>query len=70
MFDYCLCSLRDLNIRKNCQASAMPTKVIKLNSCIFSNFICKHLNYCTDKGEFPNKLQHADIIPVHKENNK
>ena len=32
--------------------------------------IYKHFNYCIDKGEFPNDLKHADIVPVYKKNNK
>ena len=44
------------------------TKIIKLNSNIFSNLIHKHFNYCVDKGEFSNYLKHADIVPVYKKN--
>ena len=62
--------IRDLNTKKSCQTSATPTKIIKLNSDIFSNLIYKHFNYCIDKGEFPNDLKHADIVPVYKKNNK
>ena len=32
--------------------------------------INKHLNYCIDKGEFPNDLKHADIVLVYKKNHK
>ena len=62
--------IRDLNTKKSCQASDIPTKIIKLNSDIFSNLIYKHFNYCIDEGEFPNDLKHADIVPVYKKNNK
>ena len=44
--------------------------MIKLNSDIFSNLIYKHFNCCTDKGEFPSDLKHADIVPIYKKNNK
>ena len=27
-------------------------------------------NYCIDKGEFPDDLKHADIVPIYKKNNK
>ena len=61
--------IRDLNSKKSCQTSGTPTKIIKLNSDIFSNLIYKHFNYCIDKGEFPN-LKHVNIVPVYKKNNK
>ena len=62
--------IQDLNTKKSCQTSDTPTKIIKLNSDIFSNLIYKHFNCCIDKGEFPNDLKHADIVPVYKKNNK
>ena len=58
--------IQDLNAKKSCQTSDTPTKIIKLNSDIFSNLIYKHFNYCIDKGEFPNDLKHADIVPIYK----
>ena len=62
--------IRDLNTKKGCQTSDPPTKIIKLNSDIFSNMIYKHFNYYIDKGEFLNDLKHAEIVPVYKKNNK
>ena len=62
--------IQDLNAKKSCQTSDTPTKIIKLNCDIFSNLICKHFNCCIDKGEFPNDLKHADIVPIYKKNNK
>ena len=32
--------------------------------------IYKHFNYCIDKGELPNDLKHADIVPIYKKNSK
>ena len=58
--------IRDLNNKKSCQTSDTPTNIIILNIDIFSNLIYKHFNYCIDKGEFPNDLKHADIVPVYK----
>ena len=49
--------------------SDTPTKIIKLNSDIFSNLIYK-FNYCIDKGQFPNYLKNVDIVPAYKKNNK
>ena len=62
--------IRDLNTKKSCQTSDTPTKIIKLNSDIFSNLIYKDINYSIDKGEFPNDLKHADVVPVYKKKSK
>ena len=62
--------IRGMNVHKTCQLKDIPTKIIKLNSDIFANFICLHFNYCIDNGEFPQEFQKADIIPVHKKNEK
>ena len=62
--------IRNLNTKKSCYTSDTPTKIIKLNFDIFSNLIYKHFNCCIDKGEFPNDLKHADIVPVYKKNDK
>ena len=41
-----------------------------MNSDISANFISLHFNYCIDTGEFPQEFKNADIIPVHKKNEK
>ena len=41
-----------------------------MNKDIFANFITDHFNYCIAYGEFPDELKHADVIPVHKKNEK
>ena len=48
----------------------MWSKVVKINSNILPKFTYKYLNYCIDRGEFPNELSHAELIPVHKTNCK
>ena len=58
--------LKTLNVKKASQKSDIPTKIVKLKADIFGNFICKKLNYCLKKGEFPCVLKYADVIPVHK----
>ena len=44
-----------------------------MNKDIFVNFITDHFNYCIAFGQFPDELKHAkhaDVIPVHKKNEK
>ena len=58
--------IKNLNVRKTCQGSDIPTKIIKLNMALFSSFICQLFNYCISKGQSPSELKHVDVIPVHK----
>ena len=62
--------IKNLKVRKTCQGSDIPTKIIKLNIDLFSSFICQNFNYCISIGKFPNELKHADVIPVHKKKDK
>ena len=59
--------LNNLNVAKTCQVNDIPAKVIK---GIFANFITDHFKYCIAYGEFPDELKQADVIPVHKKNEK
>ena len=62
--------MKNLNVRKTCRGSDIPTKIIKLNIDLFSNFICQDFNYCISIGKFPNELKHVDVLPVHKNKDK
>ena len=62
--------IKNLNVRKTCQGSGIPTKIIKLNIDLFSSFICQNFNYCISIVKFPNELKHADVIPVHNKKDK
>ena len=53
--------VRGMNVHKTCQLKDIPTKIIKMNSDIFANFICLHFNYSIDIGEFPQEFKNADI---------
>ena len=61
--------VRDLSTKKSCQTSNTPTKIIKLNSGIFTNLIYYYFNHFIDKGEFSNDLKHTDIVLIYKKNN-
>ena len=58
--------IKNLHVRKTCEGSDIPTKIIKLNIDLFSSFIFQNFNYCISIGKFPNELKNADIMPVHK----
>ena len=60
--------IKNLNVRKTCQCSDIPTRIVKRNIDLFSSFICQHFNYCISIGEFLNELKHPDVVPVHRIN--
>ena len=62
--------IKNPNVRKTCQGSDIPTKIIKLDIDLFSRFICQHFKYCISICEFLNELKHADVIQVHKKKDK
>ena len=59
-----------LDPKKACQQSDIPTKLLKSNSDIFSNFITCDINSCIEKGYFPNHLKNAEIAPVFKKGDR
>ena len=59
--------IRNLNIRKSCQTTDIPTKVIKLNSDILEKLI---YNYYIDRGDIPDELKHVKLVPVDVPNSR
>ena len=62
--------IRLLKLNKASQYSDITTKIIKENSDIFSNFICKTINNSIKSSIFSSCLKHADVTPLHKKCNK
>ena len=62
--------IRLLKLNKASQYSHIPTKIIKENSDIFSNFICESINNSIKSSMFPSCLKHADVTPLHKKCNE
>ena len=58
-----------LKLNKASQYSDIPTKIIKENSDIFSNFICESINNSIKSSIFPSSLKHADGTGLHKKCN-
>ena len=59
-----------MKLNKVSQYSDIPTKIIKENLDIFSNFICESINNSIKSSIFPSCLKHADVTPLHKKCNK
>ena len=62
--------IRLVKLNKASQYSDIPTKIIKENSDIFSNFICESINNSIKSSIFPSCLKHADVTPLHKKCNE
>ena len=61
---------RSMNVHKTCQLKDITTKIIKMNSDVFANFICLHFNYCINIGKFLQEFKNADVISVDKKKEK
>ena len=62
--------INNLKTNKATQNTDIPTKLIKENSDIFTDFIFENLNDCIAKSLFPSSLRNAIIIPIHKKGTK
>ena len=62
--------IRLLKLNNASQYSDIPTKIIKENSDIFSNFFCESINNSIKSSIFPSCLKHTDVTALHKKCNK
>ena len=58
--------IRKLDPSKASHDNDIPTKIIKENADIFSEFICMSVNHSIDNNIFPSTLKLANITPVFK----
>ena len=56
----------NLDASKATQKSDIPTKIIKQNQDIFSEFIFENVNNVIDTDIYPEQLKWADVKPAHK----
>ena len=62
--------INNLNVAETFQVNDIPTKIIKINKDIFANSLQTISITVLLMVNFPMKLKHADVIPVHKKNEK
>lgn len=62
--------IRNLNPSKATQKSDVPTKLIKENEDIFSEYLTRCFNNTVDTAKFPNEFKLANVTPVHKKGSK
>ena len=61
---------RELDISKTSQLLDIPTKIIKKNAGIFSEFFFDNINHSINNSTFPDQLKWADVKPVFKKNSR
>ena len=59
-----------LDASKASQENDIPTKIIKTNNALFSQFLATNFDICLENGHFPTELKSADITPAHKKDSK
>ena len=60
----------NLDVSKACQDSDIPSKIIKENADIFTDFLFSSFNNSINNSEFPSVLKLANVIPVFKKGDK
>ena len=62
--------LNNLKIKKTPQKSDTPLKIIKENVDIISHFLYHNFNNSLSCATFPTSMKYADVIPIHKKDDK
>ena len=62
--------VNNLKIKKASQKSDIPLKIIKENIDIISYFLHHNFNSSLSCATFPTSMKYADVIPVHKKDDK
>ena len=58
--------IKQLDARKVCQDTDVPSNVIKMNSDTFADLLCENFNNAIATSVFPQNLKNANITPVFK----
>ena len=64
--DGVLKKIKSLDRSKTSQNGDVPTKIIKENADLFTDFIHSALNEAIQSGNFPSCLKWADVTPIFK----
>ena len=61
--------IKEINLLDNSKCEdtyKIPVKIIKLSKFIIAPKLCYLINYCINKGVFPNVLKIAEVLPIYK----
>ena len=62
--------LKNLNPKKASQGTDIPTRILKANSDLFTQFVFKNYNDIITTSTFPNILKHATVRPIYKKDSR
>ena len=62
--------VNNLKIKKASRKSDIPLKIIKENVDIISYFLYHNFNNSFSCANFPTSMKYADVIPIHKKDDK
>ena len=69
-FDNVFEEIKKLDNSKTSQQSDIPTKIIKQNINIFTQFLHTSYNNMLEFSIFPNEMKNADVIPIYKKDSR
>ena len=69
-FEEIIKEIGKLEIKKACQDTDIPTKIIKENADIFADFIYQNFNNAIDIAVFPAILKSAVVTPLYKKDSR
>ena len=58
--------IKNLKMKSNSSPNDIPSKILKIASCIVSEWLSKFFNKCMTTGEFPDSWKIAHITPIPK----
>ena len=62
--------IKQLDTRKACQDTDVPSKIVKMNSDIFADFLHQDFNGNIATSVFPQNLKNANITPLFKKGDR
>ena len=69
-YEEILYEIIQLDTRKACQDTDVPSKIVKMNSDIFADFLHQNFKDATATSVFPQNLKNANITPVFKKGDR
>ena len=69
-YEEVLNKIRILQIKKTTQQNDIPTKTLKKNSKVLTEYFQKNINFCIENSIFPSDLKVVDVTPVFKKKSK
>ena len=69
-YEEMLHEIKQLDTRKACQDTDVPSKIVKMNSDIFADFLHQNFNHVIATSVFPQNFKNANVTPVFKKGDR